>query len=45
MKKLYLRSGNLLVKLYSLVVTLDEGIILIRKITLENFRKDLFEVY
>ena len=31
------------VKLYSLVVTLDEGIILLKE-TLENFKKDLFEV-
>ena len=31
------------VKLYSLVVTLDEGIILLEE-TLENFKKDLFEV-
>lgn len=42
-EKTLLEVRESIVKLYSLVVTLDEGIILLEE-TLENFKKDLFEV-
>ncbi|MDA9276269.1 TolC family protein [Flavobacteriaceae bacterium] len=42
-EKTLLEVRESIVKLYSLVVTLDEGIILLKE-TLENFKKDLFEV-
>ena len=42
-EKTLLEVRESIVKLYSLVVTLDEGIILLKE-TVENFKKDLFEV-
>ena len=42
-EKTFLEVRESIVKLYSLVVTLNEGILLLEN-NLENFRKDLFEV-
>jgi len=42
-EKTLLQVRESIVKLYSLIVTLNEGIILLEN-TLENFRKDLYEI-
>ena len=42
-EKTFLEVRESIVKLYSLVVTFNEGILLLEN-NLENFRKDLFEV-
>ena len=42
-EKTFLQVRESIVKLYSLVVTLNEGIVLLEN-NLENFKKDLFEI-